>query len=587
MTDRCSRSRVLVRRPVSLVRPLRRLLVLLLTSVLMLAGCSLLPGDEPEATDSPDPDRADTALTSVGWTQVARDQVRAGGELRLAAEALPVNFNPQHTSNAGSEAARILEPTIGSAIRITADGGWEVDKNYARAVEVVKQDPLTIRVDLNRQAVWQGGTAITAADMVAFWKAQNGSSKKFEVRSTEGYDDITAVKPGDDKYSYTVTFDDPTTDWPRYVYPALPANVSSTPKLFNTAFTDRAISANGPYRVVSIDRDSGQVVQEPNPRWWGDAPRLTRITWQSATPEVQLEAMVAGDLDAIDVPTSLQADALAAALDDEDITIGRSIGTEWTQLTMNGATGPLKDVRVRRAIALALDRRAIAAQLTKPIDRPPMVLGSFILLPGQRGYVDQSSLISTDVAAAGKLLDDAGWKVVGADGKRARKGKPLTLDMPVPATTSTSRARASLIADQLAAVGIEVTLQTVPDADFFKARIIPLKFDLATFSHAGSAFPVVDAKRQFYPIDSGENFTGVEDDQLSTAWNKGIAALDETERFRVIKVLDKRLFRDVPLVPLGVAPEVALRSGTLANFGPAQFIGPDWTTVGFAIPSSG
>lgn len=561
--------------------------LLLVTGSLVLAGCSLLPGGgDDDASPAAPATPADRTLTSVGWTPVDRDEVATGGTLRLATEALPANFNPQHTSNADSEVARILEPTVGSAVRITADGGWEVDTDYARSVEIVEEDPLTIQVDLNRDAVWEGGTSITARDMVAFWKAQNGSDKDFEVLSTEGYDDITAVEPGDDEYSYTVTFDDPTTDWPRYVYPTLPANVSAKAKLFNTAFTDRSISSNGPYRVVSVERDSGQVVQEPNPRWWGAEPRLDRITWQSATPDVQLEAMQAGDLDAIDVPASLQADAHAADLADDEIVEGRSSGTEWTQLTMNGATGPLQDVRVRRAVALALDRTALAAEAVTAIDVPPQVLGSFILLPGQAGYVDQSDLIATDVDAAAVLLDDAGWEA-DATGERTREGESLTLTMPVPATTSTSRTRATLIAEQLSEVGIAVELEDVPDEDFFTSRIIPLNFDLATFSHEGSAFPVVDAKRQFYPIDSGQNFTGVEDDQLATAWDKGIAALDDTERFRVVKVLDKRLFRDVPLVPLGVVPEVTLAGSTVANYGPAQFAQPDWTAVGFVVPTSG
>lgn len=576
MTDRYSPARAPVRCPFPIVRPSRRLASLLVISLLM-AGCSVLPGgdDGPgDATDAKIPD-----LSSVGWQPVDRDQVAAGGTLRLAVAALPENFNPQHASNGESEASRLLQPTVGSAVRVTADGGWEVDPDYASAVEIVDRDPLTIRVDLNPQAVWQGGTPITAQDMVAFWKAQNGSNPDFEVLSTRGYEDIDEVKP-DGKFSYTVTFDAPTTDWPRYIYPALPANVTSKASVFNAAFVDQAIASNGPFRVTSIDRKTGRIVQERNPRWWGAKPRLKKIIWQAATPEIQLEALRAGDLDAIDVSSSQLADIVDTDLGD-DVIVQRATGTEWTQLTMNGAAGPLKDVKVRRAVALALDRRALADALTKPLGTPSQVLGSFILLPGQRGYVDQSDLIAPDVDEAGQLLDDAGWKVADTGTVRTRKGKPLSLEMPVPADTSTSRARAAMIADQLAKVGIKVTLQTVPDDEFFTNRIIPLDFDLATFTHQGGAFPVVDTKRLFYPIDSGQNFTGVEDDKLADAWDKGIAALDDDERAKAVKVLDERLFRDVPLVPLGVVPQVWLTSRSVANYGPAQFVGTDWTAVGF------
>ncbi len=581
MTDRCSpsSSRVPVRRPFSSVRFSRHLLALLLTGSLLLAGCSVLPGGDDGPSAAPKDEATSSELTPVGWKPVDRDQVAAGRTLRLATAALPKNFNPQHASNGESETDRLLEPTVGSAVRITADGGWEVDPDYASAVEIVDEKPLTIRVDLNPDAVWQGGTSIMARDMVAFWKAQNGSDPAFEVLSTQGYDDIDKVT-ADGKFSYTVTFDDPTADWPRYVYPAVPANVSSSAKVFNDDFTERAIPSNGPFRVASIDRDTGRIVQERNPRWWGATPRLKRIIWQAATPKLQLEALQAGDLDAVTVPPNRLTGLEKADLGDE-IVLQRATGTEWTQLTMNGATGPLQDVRVRRAVALALDRRALADALTRPIGSPAQVLGSYILLPGQRGYTDQSDLVAPDAAEAGRLLDDAGWKAADAGTARTRKGKPLTLAMPVPKSATAGRARATMIADQLGKIGIEVAVKTVPDEEFFTNRIIPLDFDLATFTHRGGAFPVVDAKRQFYPIDSGQNFTGVEDDELAKAWNKGISALEEDERFRVVKVLDKRLFRDVPLVPLGVVPQVGLANRSVANYGPAQFRVPDWTAVGF------
>ncbi len=559
--------------------------LLLLTSSLLLVGCGLLPGGSEAGGDRTSSAPPDPTLTSVGWKPVAGDKIANGGTMRLATEALPKNFNPQHTSNATSEVGRILQPTVGSAVRLTADGGWKVDPNYARSVEVVDTSPLTIRVELNPRAVWQDGDPITADDMVAFWKAQNGSEEKFDVLSTQGYDEIDRVKRGDDEFSYTVTFDDPTADWPRYVYPALPANISSKAARFNKGFTDRAIPSNGPYQVASIDRATGQVVQQRNPRWWGAKPRLRRITWQAATPQLQLKALRAGDLDAVDVPSALVTNARDAARADDDLVLERSAGAEWTQLTMNGAAGPLKDVRVRRAIALALDRKAIAATMTTPIGSPPVVQGSFVLLPGQRGYVDQSDLIAPDPAEAARLLDKAGWQADG-ESVRTRKGTSLTLDMPVPAQSGSNRARAKLIATQLAAVGIEVDVQPVPDEDFFDTKIIPLDFDLATFTHQGGAFPVVDAKSQFYPIDSGQNFTGMEDDDLARDWDKAIAALEDTERFRIIKVLDRRLFRDVPLVPLGVVPQVTVVRGAVANYGPAQFIDPDWTRVGLLSPSN-
>lgn len=549
----------------NLLRSPLRLLVALLATAVLLSGCGLFSGDDQPTgapTSEPDPD---APLPAVGWEPVPASDVEAGGTLRLATQALPTNFNPQVAANVDRRVEQLLEPTYGSAVRLTADGGWEVDANYARAVEVVESSPLTIKVDLNPEAVWQDGQPIVAADMVAFWKAQNGSDEDFEVRSTQGWSNIAAVEAGDDEYSYTVEFDDVTADWPRYVYPRLPQSVTSSPDSFNTGLAERATPSNGPFVVSDLDRDAGRLVLEPNAVWWGDAPRLESIVWQSATARAQLKALTEGELDAIIPAPSTDLDSI----EPDQRHVRRSTGTEWTQLTMNSSSGPLSKPKVRRAVALALDREALAAATAAP--SPPAVLGSFITLPNQRGYTDQSDLIAPDPPEAKRLLAEAGFD---AD-------DPLTLTLPVPATTRSATDRAALIADQLAKVGIEVTVDPVPDEDFFTTRIIPLDFDLATFTQSSQAFGLADAKALFHPLDSSQNFTGREDDGLSKAWNTAVGTLDNQERFDLIAGLDKTLFEDVPLVPLGVVPQTMVVADGVANYGPAQFLQPDWTIVGF------
>ena len=546
----------------------------------LLSACTLGGGGGESAPAKPAPDGP---LPAVAWDDVEPADLKDGGTLRLGVGVLPRNFNPQHSTNADTEIDRLLGPTNGSAIRLTDDGGWEVDPDYARSVEVVDRSPLTVRVALNPQAVWERGNPITARDMIAYWKAQNGSSRDFEVRSTEGFDDIASVTQGRTRFDYTVTFDTPTTDWPRYVYPALPAIVSSKPRLFNAYFVDRPISSNGPFRVASIDRDRGRVELERNPRWWGEKPRLDAITFQAATPDVQLEALDADELDVVEVPPSQRGKPLAAVDDSVDVQV--SAGTEWTQLTLNGGRAPLDDVRVRRAIAAALDREALADLVTQPVDAPTEVLGSYTFVPGQRGYVDQSDLLKHDPAAAEKLLAQAGWKP-GPDGIR-RKGKSvLRLDMPVPESTSSNAERAELVAAQLKTVGIEVRIQKVPDDTFFTDRIIPLSFDLATFTHQGSAFPIVESRSRYFPLDAPQNFTGTADRQLGVAWIKALRALDDAERKRVVQILDKRLFRDVPVVPFAVTPEVVAVRDDVRGIGASQFRQPVWTRVGFAAPAT-
>ncbi|AWB93925.1 ABC transporter family substrate-binding protein [Aeromicrobium chenweiae] len=561
--------------------PLASAASLLLAGSLLLSGCtdsSSGESDQPPAaassttTSTP----ADQALPSTAWRDAPPADVAPGGTLRLAASTLPTNFNPLQVDSANSDAARILAPTTGSAIRITADGGWTVDPDYARSVEVVDKDPLTVKVDLNRDAVWQGGTSITAQDMVAFWKAQNGSDDAFEVVSTAGYDAISAVTPGKDQFSYTVTFDEPTAEWPLYVYPRLAKNVSSSPKLFNQGFRKRAISANGPYVVSSIDTRKGLIVQRPNPRWWGDKPKLSRITWNIADADLQAEAYVNGGLDAVDLQASTYARAKGTGV------VQRAAGIEWSQVTLNAGRGALKDVEVRRAVAHAINPVPIAVSAAKPLGARPAPLGSLLLLPGQRGYRDSSGQIAYDPDRAARLLDRAGYRK-GADGMRASKdGTPLRLVLPVPAETPTNSARAKAIAADLEAVGIRVRTRSAPSGmDFYEKIVIPLDFDLVTFQRRGSAFPLTAAKPLFYPIDSAQNFTGIGPRRIGAGFDTVLGTLNEKLRIKRIAKLDEWLLQEAPVVPLAVTPIVVAVRKDLANYGAAQFEQPDWTRVGF------
>jgi peptide/nickel transport system substrate-binding protein len=545
----------------------------LLAGSLVLSGCSWTSGsDDQDATSAAPGHQA--ARTSTAWTPAARAKVAAGGTLRLAAAMLPTNFNLQHADAVNTDAARILAPTVGGAIRITQDGGWKVDPDYAELVRVTDTDPLTVKVVLNPRAVWQDGTPITSADMIAFWKAQNGSDDAYEVSSTAGYEDISAITKGKDKFTYAVTFKKRTAEWPLYVYPRLPASVSSKATSFNTAFRKRAIPANGPFVVRSIDARRGLITQTPNPRWWGAKPKLRKITWNVATPMLQAKAFAADELDAVDLEAATYATV-------KDVgRVQRSPGLEWSQVTVNGGRGPLKDVNVRRAVARAIDRDAIATDAAKGLGARASTVGSLILMPGQRGYHDSSKSIAYDPKAAAALLAKAGW-TKGAGGKVERDGKSLTLTMPVPRSTPTNSRRAATIARDLATIGVTLKLRQVPAARFFDPTVLSLDFDLVTFTRRGSAFPIGATEPLFYPIDSAQNFTGIGPARFGEGFDAALATLDDDARAEAIAKLDGQLLGEVPMIPLAVTPLVVAVQDDLVNYGAAQFEQPDWTRVGF------
>ena len=90
--------------------------------------------------------------------------------------------------------------------------------------------------------------------------------------------------------------------------------------------------------------------------------------------------------------------------------VRRSLEPAYTQLALNGASGPLADERVRRAVARALDRKALAGAVLTPLGLPAEPVGSHLALSGQDAYADNSGALGgQDTEGAEALLADAGW----------------------------------------------------------------------------------------------------------------------------------------------------------------------------------
>lgn len=553
-------------------RRLRRGVALAAAATLVLGGCGLFGGD-----DSPAEQAKETSADGepTAWDRAEVRDVAAGGTLRLAVTTAPTTYNPVRAGAETTEVARLLGPTTGSAVRITADGGWEVDPDYARDVEVVDEEPLTVRVRLNPDARWEGGSPITAADMVAYWKAVDGSDDDYEVASTDGWDDVEDVRPSEDDelFEYEVEFAEPRSDWPLYVYPRLAANVSKDPDVFNDAFADRAVSSNGPFVVTDIDDETGTITQERNPRWWGTTPRLEKIVWRVATAQVQAEAFAADELDVATI------DAEAYETVDAE-RVQRASGDQWSHLTLNAGRGALRDADVRRAVSLAVDRSALAADVADPVGAEPRTADSLLVLPGQAGYDDVAKPWRRDLDEARSLLEKAGYEISGGDQPEATlDGERLTLALPVAGGTPSVAARAKKIAAQLAEIGIAVKLSTVEPEKFTDQVLLPLDFDLLTFSWGPSLLGPESAEARFRPITSLQNFTGVSSD--AGPWDAAREALDPADLAKATADLDAALREQSVMVPLAVLPNaVAVREGVV-NVGATTFEQPRWTTVGF------
>ena len=532
------------------------------------------------SSDSSSGDTNGAVLAQTSWTKAAYDDVKQGGTLVQAVGQLPDNYNYNQLNGALGDLATVQYPiTSYTGIQFKEDGSWEIDKNYIESAKLTSKSPETIEVKLNPKAVWSDGKPITAADMISFWKAMRGTDKAFEVVATNGYQDMESIKQGASQFEYTITYKKVNADWPNYMYPALPLSVSSSPDAFNTGFTKKQYPSNGPYVISNIDQNAGVITETPNPKWWGRKPKLDKLIFRVVDQNALGQAFANKEIDVLD--TQANADTLAQAKKRADVQIQRSGGITWSHLTMNAKKPPFDNEHVRKGVAEAIDRETMAQVIQKGLGVKPVTQGSAIYVPGQNGYQDNASKILPYSTSKAEAEFKAAGYTKGSDGLYAKAGKPLGFSITVPSDTATNAQRAQLIQGFLKKVGVTVKLNTVPVAKYFVDYVSPLNFDAVTFSWQGTGFPVSSTESLFYPVDSGQNYTGQGPQALGDLWSKANAELDPAKQITLANQLDTMIYESGALVTIAPTPTIFAVKNGIANIGASQFQTPDYTQVGY------
>lgn len=523
-------------------------------------------------------------LPSTAWERMEYDQVPDGGTLRKAILTFPANWNRSQVDGNNADTTEIASPCGAdkgnSAIIISETGEKEFNPDYIESAEMVSEDPQTIQFKYNPKGKWDNGDPIVVEDLIAEWKATNGTNEEFLVVSTVGSDQIESITQTDDEFSGEIVFATPFVDWITLVHPGAPAAVYADPDTFNTGYVDTPTPGKGPYKVGSLDPAGGVVTLERNEHWWGRAPKLESIIFQVVDQTTQPQSFANGEIDWLDVGTG---DMLSQAKSREDASIQKTNGLTWTHLTMNVSSGDglLEDVKVREAMARAIDRDAIGRAVVGPLEAPIVLVDNFVYMPGQNGYQDSYEPLgglTFDQEAAGKLLDEAGWVLEGD--ARTKDGKTMDLSVIIPADTKSNSDRARQVQTNLNEVGFNCELQTVPADGYFPDYVMPGSFDMVTFSWVGTAYPESSSANLVYPLESGQNYTGYADDRIGPVNEKLKAAFDTDERQQLANELSNIVAETWTVIPFYATPNVVAIKEGVVNTGASQFETTDWTQVG-------
>ncbi|MBS0339261.1 MAG: ABC transporter substrate-binding protein [Proteobacteria bacterium] len=274
----------------------------------------------------------------------------------------------------------------------------------------------------------------------------------------------------------------------------------------------------GPYTLQNWVKGSSLVLAA----WDGfrnpSAIKLKRVTFRFISDSAaQATALLAGDVDAFPrIGTRVVPQFKANP--QFQVILGGSRAK--TILAINNKKKPLDDVRVRRAILAAIDRKAVIAGAADGFGAP---IGSHYV-PDAPGYVDTTGVNPFDPEKAKKLLAEAGVKT------------PLELTMTVPPPPY-ARQGSEVIAAMLAKVGINVKIQNVEWAQWLSNTYGgPHNYDLSIVSHV-EPFDLVNYTRPDY-------YWGYQSKQFDTVYDKIKSTGSEAERNKLLGEAQKILAQD-------------------------------------------
>lgn len=523
--------------------------------------------------------------TSTGWdiNEQPRSELAEGGTLRLSVTEMMTNWNSAHVNGNQRDNSDMQAPLMPAYFIYDAGGKPVQNDDYlASFTDEMDGESQVITLKLNEKAVWGDGDPITADDWIATVNALNGKNAEFKMASAEGWDQIKTIEKGANDYEVKVTFEKTYPDWKAILGGPMRAESVADPATFNDGWTTLKNEwLSGPYKVESLTTDLLTLV--PNDKWWGEKPLLEKVTFKAIAADAVASAFANEEIDFLDVGPDPDGYARASAT--PNTAMRKAAGPNFRHFTFNSEAEVLKDVKVRQAIVMGLDREIIAKSDLAGVDWDPTPLNNNIFLPSQPEYVDlgKETGIDYNVEGAKKLLDEAGW-TEGSDGVREKDGQKLNVKFAALTGVKASENEALQAQNMLKEIGINLEIVATPVADFTGGKLLePGNFDITAFSWIGTQYPLrgIDQIYGGSAENWGSNFARQSNPALNELIPQIAVESDPAKRNELGQQAAKLIWESVHTLPLYQRPELVATNNKLANYGAFGLGSADWVNVGF------
>ncbi|NBS37349.1 MAG: hypothetical protein EBS71_08320 [Actinobacteria bacterium] len=305
---------------------------------------------------------------------------------------------------------------------------------------------------------------------------------------------------------------------------------------------------------------------------------LDKVVFKALPQAAQIAALLNGEIDYMDIGNDIN--ALKQARDNAKISVRVAKAPTHEHFTFGPVTAVTKEVAVRQAIMLSIDRDAIAKAIQGIVDPKVKPNNNNVFLDGTACTQDNTGKLGKrDINAAQALLTGAGWSK-GADGIYQKGGTRLSVKLIYPSANDNRRDTVLLASAQAKEAGIELVPTLIPTADYFGKYVLVSNFEMALFAWVGTNFPISSTSNIFRQ-GAAQNFGNIGSAEIDALFTKANNILDPKKRCEFANQADAKAYELVHSITLFQRNNVVGVPKNVANFGAFGFTSIDWTTVGF------
>jgi peptide/nickel transport system substrate-binding protein len=432
--------------------------------------------------------------------------------------------------------------TTNNIVGHTYEGLVRYDKNYkvepALATSWSNINPTTVRFNLRKNVKFNDGSAFTADDVVFSFdriRQPQGTMQIYvagvkEIKKVDDHTvDVILDKPNPTLFNNFTTFYIMSKSWSV----KNKSEKIQDYKAKEITFASTNTNGTGPYIIKEWAPDQ-RVVLTANKAWWDKLQgNVTDIIYTPIKSDpTRIAALLAGNVDAVtDLPTQdvarLRSTPNLSVLDGPEVRtifFGLDLGSDELKYAPKGKNF-FKDVRVRKALSMAIDRTAIQRSIMRGLSVP----ASLMIAPGVNGYsADMDKTAAADVEGAKKLLTEAGYP----------NGVEFTLDCPNNRYVNDEEVCQAVV-NMWAKIGVKAKLNAINFGPFiskiqnFDTSAYLLGWGVATYDAQYSLQSLVMTRTS--GPDGSFNFSKVSNARVDALVESMKTELDKSKRDAMIK----------------------------------------------------